>query len=89
VDEQPVAQFGFEPRGLRWHDAARVGNRDQVRDTDRVHGERHGRPSGGDKVLQFACSPDAPDEIDTLVEAGVAYGQDGLQDPALQNLDVE
>ena len=43
MNQQPVAQLGLEPGGLRRHDAAGVGDRHQVVDRDREHRERDRR----------------------------------------------
>jgi hypothetical protein len=41
VHEEPVAQFGFEPGGLRWHDLAGVGDGHEFTDRCGVHAEGH------------------------------------------------
>ena len=40
MHQQPVAKLRLEPRGLRRHDAAGVGDRHQVGDTHRIERER-------------------------------------------------
>ena len=60
MDQQSVAQLRLEPRRLRRHDAAGVGNRHQIVDRHRVHREGDGRRAGVDGAASRPSTPRAP-----------------------------
>src|SRR5918994_3347871 len=52
VDQQPVAELGFEPGGFRRHDPAAIRDGHEVVDGDRMHRERDRRLPRVDGLLQ-------------------------------------
>ena len=42
VTKHPVAQLGFKPSALRWHDATVIGDAHQILDARRSHRKRAG-----------------------------------------------
>ena len=66
VDHHSRPQFGFEPRGLRRHDVARVGNVDQLLHRDGVEGERRLHLPAVHTAFQLAQTADAAHEVDPL-----------------------
>src|SRR5204863_4100244 len=87
--QQAVPKFGFEPRGLRRHDRAGIGYRDQVGHADGIQRERDRRLAAIHEVLQLARAARAADEVDALVGADVGDLQDRREQLVLEDADVE
>ena len=71
MDNQARAELRLEPRRLRRHDIARIGNVHQL--LHRYGIERKGHPhlAAIDATLQFAQAPDAANEIDAFIRAQI------------------
>ena len=89
VDEEAGAQLRLEPRGLRRHRDAGVGDRHDVGDLRRVHREGDRPAPGPHALLQLTRPADPADEVDSRVRAGVADAEDGTEQAILEDRDVE
>ena len=58
--QQAVAQFGFEPGGLRRHDAAGVGDRHQVGQRDREAARTRRRTGANRRAVRAPATPRMP-----------------------------
>ena len=89
MNQNRVAQLRLEPGGLGRHDAARVGDAQQVFDGGRV--KREGRPGGAGvhEPFQLRRAADAADEVYALVRARVCDAEHGVEQVVLQEAHVE
>ena len=67
VDDQTGAELRLEPRGLWWHDIARVSDINQLLHRDRVECKSKLHLSAIDSLLQLSETTDTTDEVDALV----------------------
>ena len=79
VDHHARAQLGLEPRRLRRHDVARVGDVDELLHRDGVEREGHGHLAAVDAALQLAQAADASHEVNPLRGAQVLDAQQTVQ----------
>jgi hypothetical protein len=89
VHQEAAAEFGFEPGGLRGHEAAFVGDGDELFDAGRVHADGHLRLAVVDALLQLAGAADAADEVDVGVAARVGDAEVGFENVFAEAGDVE
>lgn len=53
MHDHTIAQFGFEPCRLWWHDLSRIGNREKLFNRSWIKRKCHGHLSGVDPFLQL------------------------------------
>ena len=82
-------QFRFEPRGLRGHDVARVGDVDELFHRDGVECEGHLHLAAVDTTLEFAQTADAAHEVYTLRRAQILDTEDTVQNQIRQHGDIK
>lgn len=89
VNEETAAKFGFKPRRFRRHDAAAIGDGEDLVDLRGEHGNGEAHFARVDAFFEFFNAADAADEVDAFVGTRILDVEDGRQDAFLQKIDVE
>src|SRR5215203_1392020 len=87
--EQAVAQFRFEPRGLWRHDAAGVGDLDDVAHAHRMHGKADGRIATTDHPLEGVSSACTANKVNALVPRDIADAEQRAENQIVQQAHIK
>ncbi len=89
VDHETGAELRLEPRSLRGHDLARVGDIHDLLHRDGIEGQGSTHLTRVDTTLEFAETSEASHEIDTLRRAQVADVEDLVENQTAGDVDIE
>ena len=89
MDEESASELGLEPSGLGRHDHASVRNVDELLHLHGVHGECHLHLAVINTALQLLHAADTANKVNTLVSAQVTNVQDGLENKATEDSDIQ
>ena len=89
MNEETVAQFRFKPCALRRHDFTCIGNRHQLIQGSRIHGESDRAFTGIYALFEFAKTANTTDEVDVLSGSRIFHVEERLQNELLEKRHVE
>ena len=89
MDQQTVAELGFEPGALGRHDFAGIGDVHELVESGREHGKGAGAFTAVDALHEFTESANATDKVNALGSTGVVDIEERLEDELLEECHVQ